>query len=508
MAAHSTLERTRPALRTITTPSPKATTAQAARGPVKWERQYGRALVVSDTILIAVALAATVLLVPHPTIVTVARPSTHLSVWLIVGIIGLAIGTLLSLSGSRTSRVVGVGSQEYRAIARSSFVAFTTAALIAYLFGLSGLKFVLAVGLVATTGVLILSRWVWRRWLVSQRRDGSMANRVLLVGSEASVASTARDLRRNPAAGLFVVGACTPTSRVGDYIPGTDIAVSGSVSNVMQALETVSADTVLITSSNELSTDTVRSLSWQLEPGQQHLIVAPSLTDIGGPRLHARPVSGLPLVHVETPRYRGGKLYAKRAFDMFSAGVLILLLSPVLLGITIAVRSSSPGGPFFRQERIGLGGRKFAMLKFRSMYVDAEDRLAELERAAGERDSGNDVMFKMKDDPRVTNVGRVLRRFSLDELPQLFNVLRGEMALVGPRPPLDREVQQYSDSVHRRFLVKPGITGLWQVSGRSDLDWEETVRLDLFYVENWTLTGDLLILLKTVRAVIKSDGAY
>ena len=170
------------------------------------------------------------------------------------------------------------------------------------------------------------------------------------------------------------------------------------------------------------------------------------------------------------------------------------------------VKFTSPGAVFFRQDRVGLGGEHFDMLKFRSMYVDAEDRLAELQHEA--RDRGNDVMFKMKDDPRVTTVGRFLRRFSLDELPQLFNVLRGTMSLVGPRPPLDREVRQYSQSVHRRFLVKPGITGLWQVSGRSDLDWDETVRLDLFYVENWTLTGDLLILLKTVKAVLGSDGAY
>ncbi|WP_344090384.1 sugar transferase [Microbacterium deminutum] len=505
MAAQSTLERER----IVESPSRRlapAAAKQSPHGPVKWERQYIRALVVSDAILIAATLAATVLLVPHPTMIPVHKLSSAVSVWLVVGLIGLVIITLLSLSGSRTSRVVGVGSQEYRAIARSCFVAFTSAALFAYLFRMGGLKFVLAVGLVATAGVLVMSRWVWRRWLVAQRREGRMANRVLLVGSEASVASTARDLKRTPAAGLHVVGACTPSSRIGAYIPGTDIAVSGSVSNVMQALERVAADTVLITSANELSADTVRSLSWQLEPGQQHLIVAPSLTDIGGPRLHARPVSGLPLVHVETPRYHGGKLHLKRAFDMFAAGLLILLLSPVLLASAIAVRSSSPGDVLFRQERIGLSGRRFDMLKFRSMYVDAEDRLGEL--SAHPRDGGNDIMFKLKSDPRVTDVGRILRRFSLDELPQLINVLRGDMALVGPRPPLDREVRQYTDSVHRRFLVKPGITGLWQVSGRSDLDWDETVRLDLFYVENWTLTGDLLILLKTVRAVLKSDGAY
>ena len=236
------------------------------------------------------------------------------------------------------------------------------------------------------------------------------------------------------------------------------------------------------------------------------IIVAPSLTDIGGPRLHTRPVAGLPLIHVETPRYDGGKLHAKRVFDFVGSGLLIALLSPVLIGIAMFIRLSTPGTVIFRQKRIGLRGEEFEMLKFRSMYEDAEDRLAELARNEGE--AGNSIMFKMRDDPRVTPIGKILRRYSLDELPQLFNVFFGSMSIVGPRPPLPREVEQYAEHVHRRFLVKPGITGLWQVSGRSNLDWDETVRLDLFYVENWTTTGDLIILWKTLRAVVASDGAY
>ncbi|WP_345801567.1 sugar transferase [Microbacterium sp. AZCO] len=460
----------------------------------------------TDAIILAAILTVVTMTAPHPSMVRITRFDLFVPAVGIVGAVLLAILTLLSLTGSRTPRVVGVGSQEYRALVRSSFLAFTSTALLAYLFGVEGLTFILAYGLIGTTVALVVTRWVWRRWLVSQRRQGKMANRVLLVGSEESVAATARDLKRTPAAGLLVVGACTPSGRVADYIPGTDIAVSGSVDNVMGALRRVDADTVLISSANELSAATVRSLSWELEPGRHHLIVAPSLTDIGGPRLHTRPVAGLPLVHVETPRYSGGKLHAKRTFDVLAAGVLIVLLAPVLIFVALAVQFTSPGGVLFRQERIGLSGEKFHMLKFRSMYQDAEARLTEL--ATESRDSGNDIMFKMKDDPRVTGVGKVLRRFSLDELPQLFNVVLGDMALVGPRPPLEREVTQYADTVHRRFLVKPGITGLWQVSGRSDLDWDETVRLDLFYVENWTLTGDLTILLKTVKAVLKSEGAY
>lgn len=468
---------------------------------------YASTLVVSDVLVVGLGLAAVLWLVPHPGLVDAALLGPNTSILGVIGLIAAVVLSLLSLTGSRTPRVVGVGSQEYRAIARATFLAFATIALLAYILGADGLQFILGVGLVVTTCGLVASRWLWRRWLVAQRRAGRMSSRVLLVGSEASVASTARDLRRSPGAGLSVVGACTPSGRVADYIPDTDIAVSGSVDNVIEALQRVDADTVLISSANELSAPTVRAMSWELEPGRHHLIVAPSLTDIGGPRLHTRPVAGLPLIHVETPRYSGGKLHAKRTFDLFASGLLILLLAPVLIGVALAVRFTTPGGVFFHQERIGLGGRKFKMLKFRSMYVDAEARLAELTGRSAQ-DSGNDIMFKMKDDPRVTTVGKVLRRFSIDELPQLFNVFRGEMALVGPRPPLEREVELYADAVHRRFLVKPGITGLWQVSGRSDLDWDETVRLDLFYVENWTLTGDLTILLKTVKAVLKSEGAY
>jgi lipopolysaccharide/colanic/teichoic acid biosynthesis glycosyltransferase len=176
----------------------------------------------------------------------------------------------------------------------------------------------------------------------------------------------------------------------------------------------------------------------------------------------------------------------------------------VLLAVAIAVKVSSPGPVMFRQERVGRHGRPFVMHKFRSMYVDAEARLAQLQHL-NDRDG---VLFKMRDDPRVTPVGRFIRRYSLDELPQLFDVLLGTMSMVGPRPPLPREVARYHEDVRRRLLVKPGLTGLWQVSGRSDLSWEESVRLDLSYVENWFLGLDLSIIARTVRAVLARSGAY
>jgi exopolysaccharide biosynthesis polyprenyl glycosylphosphotransferase len=352
---------------------------------------------------------------------------------------------------------------------------------------------------------LLASRWIWRQWLTAQRSKGLYSSRVLLVGSRASVTAIAKDLNRVPQAGYVVVGACVPGDAIGEYLLGS-IPVSTNLDQLQATMLAAGADTVVVTSSDELPPERIRELSWALEPGRQHLVLAPSLTDVGGPRIHMRPVAGLPLIHVETPRYEGLKRFSKRAFDIISSATLIVLLSPIIAATAVGVRLSTPGAVLFRQDRVGLNGAHFNMLKFRSMVVDAESQLVTLQDAS--RAEGNTVMFKMKNDPRVTPMGGFMRRFSIDELPQLFNVLGGSMSLVGPRPPLDREVAVYEHHVHRRFLVKPGITGLWQVSGRSNLSWEDTVRLDLYYVENWSITGDLMILWRTARAVLARDGAY
>ena len=234
------------------------------------------------------------------------------------------------------------------------------------------------------------------------------------------------------------------------------------------------------------------------------MIMTPALTDVAGPRIHTQPVAGLPMIHVTTPKLQGTKAIAKRTFDIVGAGMALFFLFPVLLVVGLAVKLDSPGPAFFHQDRVGKGGAPFRMHKFRSMVVDAEARLKELHANS----EGNGVLFKMKADPRITRLGAFIRRFSLDELPQLWNVLSGDMSMVGPRPPLPSEVEIYEDYVHRRLMVKPGITGLWQVSGRSNLSWDDSVRLDLYYVENWSLMQDLVILFRTVKAVVAKDGAY
>jgi exopolysaccharide biosynthesis polyprenyl glycosylphosphotransferase len=413
---------------------------------------------------------------------------------------------MLGIFGSRSYRVLGTGTQEYRLIADASVRLFGLVAIVAFLFQIDFARGYILLAFPLGVLVLLFSRWIWRQWLGVQRQHGEYSSRVLLVGSETSTIYLANELARLPAAGYHVVGACVPNGTIAGYLGTTTIPVFVSIDRLQEAMLESGADTIVITSSEDLSAEKIRQISWSLEPGRQHLVVAPSLTDIGGPRIHTRPVAGLPLIHVETPTYSGSKQFTKRAFDIATSAALLVCLSPLLAAVAVCVRLSSSGPIFFRQERVGINGSRFQMLKFRSMVTNAEEMLEQL--SLQQRDKGNDVLFKMADDPRVTSVGRILRRFSLDELPQLLNVLAGSMSLVGPRPPLEREVSLYDTHVHRRFLVKPGITGLWQVSGRSNLSWEDTVRLDLYYVENWSMTGDLSILWKTGRAVFAKTGAY
>jgi exopolysaccharide biosynthesis polyprenyl glycosylphosphotransferase len=475
-----------------------------------WRQSYSRRLSITDLVVIAIAVGATQLFwfgfSIDDRVVTESLNSLALSYTLVSVVLTVCWVGLLGVYGSRSDRIIGTGTTEYRLIVDASLRLFGVFAIIAFLFRIEFSRgyFILALPIGVLS--LLLARWLWRKWLNNRRARGEYSARVLLVGSEISVLHTAKELARLPSAGYFVVGACIPSGLVADHLPGTDIPVAGSVDRVSSAINATGADTIVITSSDELSPERIRELSWSLEPGRQHLVVAPSLTDIGGPRIHTRPVAGLPLIHVETPRYEGFKRYQKRIFDVVASFALLLLLSPVLVAIAVIIRLSSPGAVLFRQERVGLDGQLFSMLKFRSMVTDAESLIQEI--SSEDRDKGNAVLFKMKNDPRVTPVGRILRKFSLDELPQLFNVLRGDMSLIGPRPPLQREVELYESHVHRRFLMKPGITGLWQVSGRSDLSWEDSVRLDLYYVENWSMVGDFVILVKTARAVFASSGAY
>jgi len=247
-----------------------------------------------------------------------------------------------------------------------------------------------------------------------------------------------------------------------------------------------------------------RRLAWELEQSRVQMILAPTLADVSADRLDFRPIAGLPLVNVARPTAAKSLRWVKRCVDVIGSAFFLLMASHILLAAMIAIKLEDGGPIFFKQRRVGLNGEEFDCLKLRSMCVDAEARLAELQAA----NEGTGYLFKMKDDPRITRTGKIIRRFSVDELPQLWNVFRGDMSLVGPRPALPKEVAQYDSDTRRRLRVRPGLTGLWQVSGRSRLSAEDSQRLDLYYVDNWSVGQDVSILLRTAKAVVGSDGAY
>lgn len=401
----------------------------------------------------------------------------------------------LRVHGAYDDRLFGYGPEEYRAVITATLRLFVALAVVSYLFKLEIARGYLLVVLPAGLVGLVVSRWLWRRWLGIQRSVGRFSDTVIVVGDKSHLASLVADLRSVPSAGYRIVGACCATEGAIAGVP-----VLGTEEEAVRVATSVGADVIACSGSTSLGAEGVRRLGWQIEGTGIDLVLAPSLTQVAGPRIMTRPVAGLPLLHVEAPIFSGPKRVVKRAFDIVAAGVITAALSPVLIAIAVLVRRD--GGPaLYRQSRIGIGGKPFEMVKFRSMIVDAD-------RVTSTRNDGAGPLFKLKADPRVTPLGAVLRRFSLDELPQLWNVMKGEMSLVGPRPALAREVDAYEQWVDRRLLVPPGMTGLWQVSGRSDLAWEDAVRLDLFYVENWNLVEDLKILWRTGMAVVRPDGAY
>lgn len=471
-----------------------------------WSDAYRQRLIVTDVVVVTWAVLGTQLVwrdagftsaVAFEWTVPVRIPYWAVSVLLVA-----AWMAALQLSGSRSARLVGEGSDEYRELVRATFALFAVIAMLGYSFQIDFARGYIFIALPSGLFFLLLSRWMWRQWLAVRRSVGKDTYRTLLVGGGESVRTIRTEFARVPTAGYRVIAQCITDF---DVDPADPILTYTSVSQLSNIVRYSEIDTLVFTGGSGVTSKEIRALSWELEPGRQRLIFAPSLTDIGGPRLLTRPVAGLPLMHVDVPSFSPGTRFGKRVLDIALSSLALILLSPVLAVLSLLVALTSPGGVLFRQSRIGLNGEPFLMLKFRSM-VDGADLM--LQNHTVQADAGNEVLFKSRNDPRVTPLGRMMRRFSLDELPQLVNVLCGEMSLVGPRPPLAREVAVYEDHVHRRFLVKPGITGLWQVSGRSDLSWEESVRLDLYYVENWSFSTDLYILWRTLRAVIRSSGAY
>lgn len=465
-----------------------------------WRTAYVRRILIADILCAAVAGGAGYLVRFGPG--TSSMPEA--SAWAALSLPVVWVGSML-IARSYEERFLWVGAEEFRRVFFAAMMLLATLGTVSWMFQLDVARGFVVLAVPAAALLTLLQRYVQRQLLHRARRRGQHLQTTLLVGHRNAVAALDEQLDREAFHGYRVIGCCLPTDQ---FRPAADafngLPVLGGLEEVADVVARYEVDTVAVLPCPELDGSALRRLGWDLEKTAAELLLAPAITEIVGTRVRIRPVCGLPLMHMERPELTGVRRLGKDVFDKTAAALGLLVLLPLLLGIAVAVKVSSPGPVFFRQERVGRDGRKFSMLKFRSMVAGADRMVGAL---ATESD-GNGVLFKKKEDPRVTPVGRFIRRYSLDELPQLLNVVHGDMSLVGPRPPLPTEVERYGFDMHRRFLVKPGLTGLWQVSGRSDLSWDDSVRIDVRYVENWSLTFDFMILWKTVGAVIRGSGAY
>lgn len=479
----------------------------------RWQRRYASRLLVTDLVVILISVFGAqflrfTVLGTQESVAIDRRWPTELAPSYTALSLALALLWMLALQAAdtRSARAVGSGFSEYKRIFDSTIWTFGVLAMVDLLLKISAARGYVLIALPLGLVLLLTSRVIWRKWLAHQRHQGHFQYRAIIVGDYTSSRHVAQEIVRDPSASYRIIGSVTTNTQ---SAPSDAMGIITATQNltpdaVLTAIDSSGADTLVVTDADTLKPAKMRRLSWELEDRGVELVVAPALTDIAGPRIHTRPVSGLPLIHIAFPVFTGRKYWIKRAFDIAGSAALILLLSPVLITVALAVKLTSPGPVFFSHTRIGQNGQPFSMYKFRSMVPNADAQLAALLAEQGTSDT---PLFKIQDDPRITPVGRFIRRYSLDELPQLFNALLGSMSLVGPRPQVEAEVALYDNAAQRRLLVKPGLTGLWQVSGRSNLTWEDSLRLDLYYVENWSLTGDIVILTRTLKAVLASDGA-
>ena len=462
-----------------------------------WSRRYTLWLMGLDSLVGMVAVIGTAVFFPH--IISFSTPKLAV---LIAGA-GLAWPLAVAISRGYERSKIGIGGDEMRAVMRAVVLAIAAGAVPSAITERPGVVALCVIGSPLACLLSLVVRFLARKHLHRLQRDGRNVRQVVIVGNAYAAADLHSVLSRESHCGMNVVGVCVPEHEM-SRAREDGLAVLGDLDQVPELVRTHQVDAVAITGGEAGRQNYLRELSWSLEGADVELLVHPGLVEVAGPRMHIRPYVGLPLLHVEQPHFTGWRRFVKRATDVALTTVALVVLAPAMASIAALIKLQDRGPVIFRQTRVGLDGSTFTMLKFRSMHVDAEERLAQLR--AQHPNIG--FMFKMESDPRITRIGRFLRRYSLDELPQLLNVLAGSMSLVGPRPPLQSEVEVYEDHARRRLLVTPGLTGLWQVSGRSLLSWEETVRLDLRYVENWTLTLDLHIIWKTFFAVLTKRGAF
>lgn len=473
------------------------------RRSVSWNhlRQYRARLIVADIIVIGVAL---VVAIRARTSMTVFPTATDVgnNVIPLAGVIAAAWLAIVGAIGAYRTKYLDAGMAQYRAVLAGSAITAALLGTSAYLFmyplsrGFYFLLFLFGIP------ALLLERFFMRRWLHHERRRGRFRRSVVIAGDCAHIDDLNKVLQRERWLGYDVIGVLT---RGQESCPIVSVPVLGEPRDVVAVAQRTKASAVIFVEGSFSRAYQFNRLARALEGQDTELIIVPALSDISSQRMTIRPVAGMPLVHIEKPQAERAGGWFKRAFDIIGSVLLLIVTSPILLIAAIAIKHEDGGPVFYKQRRVGRKGEIFECYKLRSMVVNADEIKATMSADTNESDG---VLFKMKNDPRITKCGRFHRRYSIDEIPQFYNVLRGDMSLVGPRPALENEVAAYESHVRRRLDVRPGVTGLWQVSGRSDLSWEDTVRLDLYYVDNWSILQDASILIRTFRAVLTSSGAY
>jgi exopolysaccharide biosynthesis polyprenyl glycosylphosphotransferase len=463
-----------------------------------WEQHYRWSVIASDTLAAVLAVVVVGILLANR---IGLGASEHLPAQAAATVAVLLISLMVGRAWRTT--VLGQGVEEFRRLGRGLFGGTVALALAALATGDNDGRSWIFIVMPTVALLAFPQRYLLRRWLHHARREGRCLLPVIAAGSVAATEDLIRRTRKAPHIGWRVEAVCANSSTP-EAASVLDVPVIGHLGDLAEHVRRGGYRFVAVTADGYWNPARLQQLAWDLEGSGTEMVVAPVLMEVAGPRLHVSGVLGMPLLQVSAPTFTGARKTVKGIFDRAAALVLTTLLLPVLPLIALLIKLDSRGPVFYRQERVGKDGKPFRMVKFRTMVVDAD----QIRTTLLAESQGSGPMFKLRRDPRVTRMGRLLRKYSLDELPQLANVLGGTMSLVGPRPPLPEEIRSYGRDAQRRLLVKPGLTGLWQVSGRSDLPWDEAVRLDLRYVEDWSLALDAVILWKTVRAVLGGRGAY
>ena len=456
---------------------------------------YRTRLIVTDSIMISISIGVGLLISSRATEWAINPTFAIYGTPVVIGILWLV---LLLVRGSYDRRIIGLGTEEFRRVVSATLVLFAVVAGLSYLIRADISRAYAFASLPLGLILIGISRFSWRQWLYRARKHGNFLSKIIVIATPKNSQALADKLDQGSYAGYEVVDQMalpenTDSEQVVlDWFALVDLSIKRS-----------NASAIAIDPGDDAPYEIIRQLSWQIEGRNLDLLISPGALDIAGPRLSVRPAAGLPLLHLDEAVLSRSQRASKRALDVLGSMVALVLFSPLMLGSALAVRLTSRGPLIYKQIRVGHAGHTFTMYKFRTMLANADSRITEL-RDTHEFD---DPMFKLTNDPRVTKVGGFLRRWSLDETLQLFNVLGGSMSLVGPRPHPQDDVDRYHVNAYRRLALKPGMTGLWQVQGRSDLAWDQAIQLDLHYVEKWSLEADIFILAKTIRAVLQAKGA-